>query len=50
MPAIRNEVAAASAGGKLYVFGKPVGPDLFQKDLASNAARANQNRTILPKH
>jgi hypothetical protein len=36
--------------GKLYVFGKPVGPDLFQKDLAANVTKANQNRTILPKH
>ena len=36
--------------GKLYVFGKPVGPDLFGKDLASNVTKANQNRTLLPKH
>ena len=37
--------------GKLYVFGKPApaGPNLFQKDLAANTAKANQNRSILPK-
>ena len=36
---------------KLYVFGSPApkGPELFQKDLASNIAKANQNRPILPK-
>ena len=38
--------------GKLYVFGKPApaGPALFQKDLAGNIVKANQNRTILPKN
>lgn len=36
--------------GKLYVFGKPVGPDLFRKDLAGNVTKANQNRALLPKH
>jgi len=37
--------------GKLYVFGKPApaGPVLFQKNLAANIAKANQNRSILPK-
>jgi hypothetical protein len=37
--------------GKLYVFGKspPMGPALFQQDLAANIAKANQNRVILPK-
>jgi hypothetical protein len=37
--------------GKLYVFGKPApaGPALFQKDLAGNVVKANQNRSILPK-
>jgi hypothetical protein len=36
---------------KLYVFGKPApaGPALFQKDLARNIAKANQNRSLLPK-
>jgi len=38
--------------GKLYVFGKPapMGPVLFQKDLATNVVKANQNRPILPKN
>lgn len=37
--------------GKLYVFGSPApaGPVLFQKDLAGNIKKANQNRPILPK-
>jgi hypothetical protein len=35
--------------GKLYLFGKPTGPALFRKNLAGNAAKANQNRTLLPK-
>jgi hypothetical protein len=36
---------------KLYVFGSPApkGPELFQKDLAGNVTKANQNRSILPK-
>lgn len=37
--------------GKLYVFGKPApaGPVLFQKDLAGNITKANQNRGLLRK-
>jgi hypothetical protein len=37
--------------GKLYVFGSPApaGPTLFQKDLAGNIKKANENRPILPK-
>jgi YHS domain-containing protein len=37
--------------GKLYIFGKPApaGPALFQKDLAGNIAKANQNRSLIPK-
>ncbi|MBR0697564.1 YHS domain-containing (seleno)protein [Bradyrhizobium lablabi] len=36
---------------KLYVFGSPApkGPELFQKDATGNIAKANQNRSILPK-
>lgn len=36
---------------KLYVFGSPApkGPELFQKNLAGNITKANQNRSILPK-
>jgi hypothetical protein len=33
--------------GKLYIFGKTVGPALFQRDLAGNVARANQNRALI---
>jgi hypothetical protein len=39
----------AIADGKLYIFGKPVGPELFRKDVAANVAKAEGNRTILPK-
>jgi len=52
-----NQVVVANpenwliSDGKLYVFGKaaPFGPELFQKNLVSNIAKANQNRSILPK-
>ena len=37
------------ADGKLYIFGKPVGPELFTKNVAANTARAEGNRNILPK-
>ena len=30
--------------GKLYLFGKPIGPALFQQDLAGNLVKAEQNR------
>ena len=33
--------------GKLYVFGKAVGPTLFQQDLAGNIAKANENRWMI---
>jgi hypothetical protein len=29
------------------MFGKSIGPELFQKDLAANVARANQNRELI---
>ena len=35
--------------GKLYLFGKPVGPTLFQKDVAENLAKANQHRPLILK-
>ena len=35
--------------GKLYLFGKPIGPELFQRDLAENIAKANRNRPPAPK-
>lgn len=37
------------ADGKLYIFGKPVGPDLFRKEAAGNTAKAEGNRNLLPK-
>lgn len=36
------------ADGKLYIFGKPVGPQLFTQDVAANKAKAEANRKILP--
>ena len=36
--------------GKLYIFGKPIGPDLFQRDLAGNIIKANQNRALIQKN
>jgi YHS domain-containing protein len=37
--------------GKLYIFNKaaPMGPALFQQDLAGNIAKANQNRGLIEK-
>jgi hypothetical protein len=37
--------------GKLYIFGKarPMGPELFQQDLAGNIAKANENRPLILK-
>ena len=36
--------------GKLYIFGKPIGPELFVQDLAANVARANQRRALIRQH
>ena len=35
--------------GKLYLFGKAKGPDLFRKDLQQSLERANANRALLPR-
>jgi hypothetical protein len=35
--------------GKLYLFGKPIGPSLFQQDLAGNITKANENRWLVRK-
>ena len=35
--------------GKLYIFGPPGGPKLFQQDLAGNIAKAKENRALIPK-
>jgi hypothetical protein len=50
----RGEVREANpeywliSDGKLYLFGKNYGPDLFRKDLEMNIQRANHNRGLLP--
>ena len=36
--------------GKLYVFGKTVGPDLFRQNLTANIMKANQNRGLIETH
>jgi hypothetical protein len=36
--------------GKLYIFGKPEGSALFQKDLAGSLTRANENRSLVPRN
>jgi hypothetical protein len=33
--------------GRLYLFGKPVGPALFEQSFAGNVARAEANRAIV---
>jgi hypothetical protein len=35
--------------GKLYIFGMPIGRDLFQQGLSENIVRANQNRALIQK-
>ena len=50
----RGEVREANpeywliSDGKLYLFGKDLGPDLFRKNLKVNIEHANQNRALLP--
>ena len=50
----RGEVREANpeywliSDGKLYLFGKDLGPDLFRKNLKANIEQANQNRALLP--
>jgi hypothetical protein len=52
----RGEVLKANpeywliSDGKLYLFGKSIGPDLFRKDLKQNIERANQHRSMLPRN
>jgi hypothetical protein len=51
----RGEVKEANpeywliSDGRLYLFGKPFGPDLFRQQLGENIERANRNRALLPK-
>ena len=35
--------------GRLYIFARSVGPDLFQQDLFENVAKAHQNRALILK-
>lgn len=35
--------------GRLYIFGKSKGPELFQQGLAGNVDRANQHRDLILK-
>lgn len=37
------------SGGKLYLFGAPDGPERFQRDLAGNIPKANDNRDLARK-
>jgi hypothetical protein len=37
------------ADGRLYLFGKPIGPGVFQKDLADNLAKVDQHRAVILK-
>jgi YHS domain-containing protein len=36
--------------GKLYIFGKREGPELFRQNPAGNIAKANENRPLIPRH
>ena len=38
------------ADGKLYLFGKPIGPKLFQRDLTGNMFTAEQNGALIKKN
>jgi hypothetical protein len=55
MALTRGEIAEANpeywliSEGKLYIFGKQAGPELFMQDLARNVAKANQNRPPVRK-
>lgn len=35
--------------GRLYIFGKAIGPELYQKELAGNIVKANRNRPLVSK-
>ena len=51
----RGEVREANpeywliSDGKLYLFGKSIGPRLFEQNLPANRQRAEENRKLLPK-
>ena len=51
----RGEVKAANpeywliSDGRLYLFGKAIGPEAFRKSLPAGLDKANQNRKLLPR-
>ena len=55
MSLTRGEIVAANpeywlvSDGKLYMFGKPVGPSLFKQNLTDNVSNANQHRELVRK-
>jgi hypothetical protein len=36
--------------GRLYLFGEPIGPDRFKRDIPGNIEKANQNRLMIRKN
>ena len=52
----RGELAPANpeywliSDGRLYLFGKPAGPDLFRSNLPANLEKARQNRALTRTH
>ena len=56
MALTRGEIDTANpeywliSDGKLYLFNKPIGPPLFQRDLAGNIIKATQNRALIEKN
>jgi len=56
MSLARGEIVQANpeswliSDGKLYLFGKAVGPALFSETLSENVKRANANRTLIERH
>jgi len=55
MSLARGEIVQANpeswliSDGKLYLFGKSVGPALFSETLSENVKRANANRTLIER-
>ena len=38
------------SNGKLFIFGKAEGPNLFRQDLSGHIDKANKNRPLITKH
>jgi hypothetical protein len=55
MSLARGEIVEANpeswliSDGKLYLFGKSIGPALFNQTLSENVKRANENRTLIER-